>query len=97
MSARRLGADVVIAVDVTGEVSGSTPETTLDTIFQAINVMYGKIAAVQLSRANVVIQPNVGQIDFGDFTRRHEAILEGEKAAQAALPKIQALLGESVR
>jgi hypothetical protein len=26
--------------------------------------------------------------------RRHEAILEGEKAAQAALPKIQALLGK---
>jgi hypothetical protein len=33
----------------------------------------------------------------GDFTKRHEAILEGEKAAQAALPKIRALLGEPVR
>jgi NTE family protein len=93
-AARRLGADVVIAVDITGGVSGSIPETTLDTIFQSVNVMYSKIAAAQLSRADVVIQPKVGHIDSGDFTRRHEAILEGERAAQAALPKIQQLLGE---
>jgi NTE family protein len=93
-AARRLGADVVIAVDITRGVSGSVPDSTLDTIFQSINVMYGKIAATQLSRADVVIQPKVGHIDSGDFTRRHEAILEGEKAAQDALPKIQALLVE---
>jgi hypothetical protein len=36
----------------------------------------------------------VGHIDSGDFTRRHEVILEGERAAQTALPKIQQLLGE---
>jgi len=96
-AARRLGADVVIAVDISGGVADVTPETTLDTIFQAINIMYSKIAAAQLSRADVVIQPKVGQIASGDFTKRHEAILEGEMAAQAALPKIQTLLGESVR
>jgi NTE family protein len=96
-AARRLGADVVIAVDITGGAAGVIPETTLDTIFQSINVMYGKIAAAQLSRADVVIQPKVGHIDSGDFTRRHEAILEGERAAQAALPKIQQLLGEHSR
>jgi NTE family protein len=96
-TARRLGADVVIAVDISGGVADITPETTLDTIFQAINIMYSKIAAAQLSRADVVIHPSVGYIPSGDFTKRHEAILEGEKAAQAALPKIQALLGESVR
>jgi NTE family protein len=93
-AARRLGADLVIAVDITGGVSGSAPETTLDTIFQSVNVMYAKIAANQLSRADVVIHPKVGYIASGDFTKRHEAILEGEKAAQEALPKIQALLGE---
>ena len=92
-----LGADVVIAVDISGEVSGVIPETTLDTIFQSVNVMYAKIAANQLSRADVVIHPKVGYIASGDFTKRHEAILEGEKAAQAALPKIRTLLGEPAR
>jgi hypothetical protein len=36
----------------------------------------------------------VGTIASGDFTKRHEAILEGEKAAQEALPRIQSLLAE---
>jgi len=93
-AARRRGANVVIAVDITGDVDGSVPEGTLDTIFHSINVMYSKIAADQLSRADVVIRPKVGYIASGDFTKRHEAILEGEKAAQEALPRIQSLLGK---
>ncbi len=92
-AARRAGATVVIAVDISGEVSGVAPETTLDTIFQSVNVMYAKIAANQLSRADVVLHPKVGHIASGDFTKRHEAILEGETAAQAAMPKIRTLLG----
>ncbi|GAB4228375.1 MAG: hypothetical protein OHK0028_01860 [Deltaproteobacteria bacterium] len=95
-AARRLGADVVIAVDISGGVSGAVPDGTLDTIFQAIGVMYAKIAAAQLPHADVVIRPKVAHIASGDFTKRHEAILEGEKAAQEALPKIRALLGEPV-
>ena len=87
----------MIAVDISGGVSGSIPDSTLDTIFQSINIMYSKIATAQLSRADVVIHPKVGYIASGDFTKRHEAILEGEKAAQAALPKIQQLLGEHSR
>jgi NTE family protein len=93
-AARRLGADVVIAVNIAGDVSGIAPVGTLDTIFQSINVMYAKIAANQLARADVVIQPKVGYISSGDFTKRHEAILEGEKAAQEALPRIRKALGE---
>jgi NTE family protein len=92
-ASRRLGADVVIAVAISGGVSGVLPETTLDTIFQSVNVMYAKIAENQLARADVVIQPKAGNIASGDFTKRHEAILEGETAAQAAMPKIRALLG----
>ena len=92
-AARRLGADAVIAVDISGEVDGTAPDGTLDTIFQSINIMYARIAAAQLSRADVVIRPRVGHIASGDFTKRHEAILEGEKAAQDALPAIRALLG----
>jgi NTE family protein len=91
-AARRLGANVVIAVAISGGVSGVVPETTLDTIFQSVNVMYAKIAENQLSRADVVIHPKVGHIASGDFTKRHEAILEGETAAQDALPKIRAVL-----
>jgi NTE family protein len=54
--------------------------------------MYAKISAMQLPRADIVIRPKVGYIGSSDFDKRHEAILEGEKAANEALPKIRELL-----
>jgi NTE family protein len=93
-AARRLGADVVIAVDVSGDVEASAPNGTIETLLQAINIMYSKLAAIQLSEADVVIKPRVGYIGSADFSKRHEATLEGEKAALEALPKIQEILNK---
>jgi NTE family protein len=91
-AARRLGADIVIAVDISGDVEASSPTGTIETILQAINIMYSKLAAIQLSKADVVIKPKVGYIGSADFSKRHEATLEGEKAALEVLPKIQELV-----
>ncbi len=91
-AARRLGADFVIAVDISAGADRVPPCTTIETLLQSINIMYAKLAAIQLSRADVVIQPRVGYIGSSDFSKRHEAILEGEKAALEMLPKIQAMI-----
>ncbi len=91
-AARRLGADIVIAVDISGDVEAASPTGTIETILQAINIMYSKLAAIQLSKADVVIKPKVGYIGSADFSKRHEATLEGEKAALEALPKIQEIV-----
>jgi NTE family protein len=56
--------------------------------------MYSKLSLVQCSKADIVIKPKVGYIGSADFEKRHEAILEGEKAAIEAMPKIKALLDE---
>jgi predicted acylesterase/phospholipase RssA len=93
-AARRLGADVVIAVDISGDVEASTPNGTIETLLQAINIMHSKLAVSQLSKADVVIKPKVGYIGSADFSKRHEATLEGEKAALEALPKIQEILNK---
>lgn len=90
--ARKQGADVVIAVDISAGIGGSVPQTTIDTILQSIDVMHSKISASQLSKADVVIKPKVGHIGSTDLTKRHEAVLEGEKAALAALPAIQQIV-----
>ncbi len=92
-AARRQGADIVIAVDISSDLDTSQPEGTMDTILQSINVMYSKISSTQLPKADVVIRPKVGYIRSGDFTKRHEAIMEGEKAATEAMPKIRELIG----
>jgi NTE family protein len=90
--AREHGADVVIAVDITSEIDQSVPTSTIATIMKSVEIMYNRISRQPLSRADVVIKPNVGFVGSADFTRRHEAIMEGERAAQAAMPMIEALV-----
>lgn len=91
-AARRLGADIVIAVDISADIDSRQPESTIDTMLQSINVMYSKLGAIQLVRADVVIKPKVGKIGSSDFEKRHEAILEGEKAALEAMPRILSII-----
>lgn len=93
-AARKQGADVVIAVDISADMDGKQPEGILETILQSVSIMYSKIAAAQLVKADVVIKPKVGYIGSADFSKRHEAILEGEKAAMEALPKINEIIGK---
>jgi NTE family protein len=90
--AKRFGADVVIAVDISASGERTFPGSTIETILQSINIMYSKLASVQLSQADVVIKPKVGYIGSADFSKKHEAILEGEKAAIEALPQIMQIL-----
>jgi NTE family protein len=40
----------------------------------------------------VVIKPKVAQIGSADFSKRHEAILEGEKATIEVLPQIMQIV-----
>jgi NTE family protein len=92
--AKRFGADIVIAVDISTSIERAQPENTIETILQSFNIMYSKLASVQLSEADVVIKPKVGHIGSADFSRRHEAVLEGEKAALEALPQIMQIVNQ---
>ena len=94
-AARANGADIVIAVDISSDLGTEKPAGTVETILQVIEIMSNKISAAQLSRADVVIRPLVGHIGSADFTRRNEAIIEGEKAAVLALPKIREILSRA--
>ncbi|HZV48051.1 MAG TPA: patatin-like phospholipase family protein [Thermodesulfovibrionales bacterium] len=91
-AARRLGADIVIAVDLSGDADSFLPQGTIEVILQSINIMHAKLSAAQLARADIVISPKVGHLGSTDFTKRHEAVIEGEKAALAVLPKIQEII-----
>ena len=86
----RMGADFVIAVDISSSIDNPAPQGTVDTILQSVTIMYSKMAQAQLGRADVVIHPRVGHIGSTEFLKRHEAVLEGEKAALEAMPAIRA-------
>ncbi|PKN04894.1 MAG: Patatin [Deltaproteobacteria bacterium HGW-Deltaproteobacteria-9] len=91
-AARRFGADVVIAVDISAALSSSAPRGTMETIMRSIDMMNNKMAVIQLKNADVVIRPRVENIGSSDFTKRHEAIMEGEKATAEAMPAINRII-----
>jgi NTE family protein len=93
-AARELGADVVIAVDISSKARGQAPTGMLGTIGQSIAIMGQKLGQAELARADVVVRPQVLDIGGADFSQRATAILEGEKAALAAMPQIRARIAQ---
>lgn len=91
-AARQLGADFVIAVDISSKASGSNPNGMLGVVGQSISIMGQKLGEQELARADTVIRPKVNQIGATDFEQKNQAILEGERAAMAAMPAIKAKL-----
>ena len=92
-AARELGADFVIAVDISSKANGiASPTSLLGNVNQSITIMGQKLGALELQRADIVIRPKISDIGAADFEQMNRAILEGERAAQAALPQIKAKL-----
>jgi NTE family protein len=87
--ARDLGADVVIAVDISAKPKYARIDGYTDILLQAFAIMGQSISSRELADADVVIRPETGSFSSGDFAKKHEAIMEGEKAAQALLPLIR--------
>ncbi|AKK66060.1 patatin-like phospholipase family protein [Xanthomonas translucens] len=93
-AARQLGADFVVAVDISSKASGQNPAGMLGIVNQSIAIMGQRLGQQELARADIVIRPKVNDIGAADFTQRNAAILEGEKAALAAMPQIKAKLAQ---
>lgn len=91
-AAREMGADFVIAVDISSRPRKGAVTGFLSMLDQSLNIMNGQALAHELHHADVVIRPQVQNIGTAQFDARHQAILEGERAAQAALPLIRHLL-----
>lgn len=91
---RDMGADFVIAVDIAKRGSGSPLKDTIDVLLQSVNIMGRAIAAQETQAADVVISPDTSRIATTSFESRNLAILEGEQAAMAAMPRIREKLAE---
>jgi len=92
--ARSLGADLVIAVDISSRPRFAKTASSLDVLLQTFTIMGQAIAAHELPEADVVIRPNVDGVSGTDFQARHLAIMEGERAASASLGALRAKLAE---
>ena len=88
-TAKAMGADLVIAVDISARPTGNQPVSMWGLLDQTLNIMGQQSIHQELAQANIVIQPKVGHIGTLDLKASHQTILEGEKAAQLQVKAIQ--------
>ncbi|HXL75600.1 MAG TPA: patatin-like phospholipase family protein [Burkholderiales bacterium] len=92
--ARDMGADLVIAVDISSKPKNAKVSSMIDVLLQTFTIMSTTVAQYELGQADVVIRPDVGSIGGTDFQSKHLAILEGEKAAAEKMEQIRAALAK---
>ncbi len=92
--ARSLGADFVIAVDISAKPQYGKTQSTIDVLLQTFAIMGQSISRNELPEADVVVRPNTPQIRATDFQERHVAVMEGERAVGALMPEIKSKLAK---
>lgn len=88
--ARQMGADVVIAVDISSPPEGNPAGDTLQILLQTFAIMGKSINQYELKDADVVVRPSLTGLKSADFSARQRAIDAGRAAMLAALPALRA-------
>ena len=94
--ARQMGADIVIAVDISNPPEANTADGTLQILLQTFAIMGKSINQYELAGADVVVRPSQAGLRSADFTSRQRAIEAGRAAMLAALPALKAKLAGEV-
>ncbi len=94
--ARQMGAEVVIAVDITSPPDGSPTGDVFAMLLQTFAIMGRSINALELKDADIVVRPQLKGVTSADFTARLRAIQAGRDAATQALPELRAKLAASL-
>ncbi len=90
--ARQMGADVVIAVDISSPPEANPASDTLQILLQTFAIMGKSINQYELAGADVVVRPSLVGLKSADFSARQRAIDAGRAAMLAALPALKARL-----
>ena len=90
--ARQMGAEVVIAVDISTSPEDSPTKDTLQILLQTFSIMGKSINQHELRDADIVVRPSLVGLKSADFSARQRAIDAGRAAMLAALPALRARL-----
>ncbi|MBN2538721.1 MAG: patatin-like phospholipase family protein [Deltaproteobacteria bacterium] len=92
-AAKREGADIVIAVNITrGIFSDEELETAQEIRDRAADIAAHHLTKNELASADVVIRPGVGNLHWSVFSHAKNLIAEGEKAARKSIPDIRMVI-----
>ena len=86
-----LGADVVIAVYLDSG-SDTTPRTAAEVISRSFNIIQRHAEVAWRQQADLIIEPEVREYAWDDFSKTPELVNAGEVATMKLLPEIRALV-----
>ncbi len=88
--ARQMGAEFVIAVDISELPDGAPTGDVMRILLQTFSIMGRSINTFELRDADVVLRPRLRGVSGADFGARKRSIEAGREAALAALPELKA-------
>lgn len=91
---REMGANFVIAVDISSDPDGHSPGDTFQILLQTFTIMGKSINTLALREANLVVRPALSGVKSADFGARTRSIEAGRVAMQALLPTLKAKMAD---
>nr|WP_290868258.1 patatin-like phospholipase family protein [Aquabacterium sp.] len=95
--AKQMGADLIIAVDISAVPEGQPTKGAIDILMQTFNIMGHAISDLEMRDADVVIRPKLDGVGSADFSARRLAILAGREAALTVLPQLRERIAARAR
>ena len=95
--ARQMGAELVIAVDISSPPENNPANDTLQILLQTFAIMGKSINAYELKEADVLVRPVLIGLSSSDFTTRRRSIEAGRQAMLQMLPQLRLKLVELAR
>lgn len=92
--ADRLGADVIVGVDLANDPSTVQVKNVVDVVLRSIDIVEQQIGQKHSEMADVMIYPAVGHISPSDFDSIAECIRLGEEATRRHIEEIRRLLAD---
>ena len=91
---REMGANFVIAVDISSDPDGNPAGDTFQVLLQTFTIMGKSINTLALKEANLVVRPALAGVKSADFGARMRSIEAGRVAMQALLPTLKTKLAD---
>ena len=95
--ARQMGAEVIVAVDISAAPEGNQASDSLGMLLQTFAIMGKTINRWELQEADIVVRPALVGMGSADFTSKRRAIDAGRRAMQRLLPQLQAAIAAKTR
>ena len=95
--ARQMGAELVIAVDISEAPEGNPTADSMQILLQTFAIMGRSINNFELREADVVLRPMLPGMSSADFAARKRVIQAGRTAAQAQLADLRARIAAKTR